>query len=683
MSPEVVPISTRFLVVFAAAAARSILLGCLIAAALPVFRVRSIPARLLAWRGLLLAALAMPLLIASFPAVRFVVPVPALPSARAATTSAPIPAAAPAAYAAPAAFASPARPADSLAAAAIAPVTAHAAQPRRKISWSLIALAIYLAIALGLLLRLAVGILLGARLEDAATRIRDLTALQHLSGVSRAAGLLASPRLAESAALSVPLMLGVREPVILLPPGWREWEVEELAAVLAHEVSHVVRRDALWQRLALIHRAVFWFSPLAWWLERHLAELSEHASDEAALAAGADRMRYAETLLGFFAELEAAPERVWWQGVSMAKAGQAEKRVERILAWSSAMSNKVTKVFAVGLAVCAVPLVALTASLHPSFAARQELQIPAPAPPPPPLPAPLSQPAPPDEPAASSAPVPLPAPAAVPQPPMPNAPAEEAPEGALPQVAPPPPPAPAPAVPQAPEVPPNPPEQEAGWGNWNWGHNYWPWGSRFVIVVPGSKPWMMSGSDEDMRHAQSLSDKIPGDFIWFEHDEKSYVIRDSATIDRARKLWSSQQDVSQQEQELRKKEEALGKQMREQFQQKMADVRVKVPDLTAQLQKLQDEVKQLSTNGATMQQLGDLQREVGELQRQLGETRWQTQWSDVGRRAGELGQQMGDLGRQIGELAHQQAEKARQASQQMQQLLDDAIANGTAKPELK
>ncbi len=97
--------------------------------------------------------------------------------------------------------------------------------------------------------------------------------------------------------------------------------------MISHEISHVARRDAFIDRLSLLHRAVFWFSPLSWYLTRCIAELAEEASDEAALAAGADRTRYAETLLGFFAELEATPGRAWWQGVAMATAGQAEKTI--------------------------------------------------------------------------------------------------------------------------------------------------------------------------------------------------------------------------------------------------------------------------------------------------------------------------------------------------------------------
>ena len=688
MSPEVTHTSTRFLIILADAAARSLLLGCFVAASLAVFRVRAVLTKLLAWRGVLFAALAMPLLIASFPAVNLIVPVPnfeptvavSKPAVPQAVAAAPAPSAAPVALAAATQGADPQSAKRETTAM---PATAPAAQMRLGIAWPILAAAAYLAIALAFVVRLAIGIRLGARLQDAATPLRDVATLENLSAASRAAGLRAIPRLAESPTLSVPLMLGVREPVILLPSSWRQWDPEEFAAVLAHEVSHVARRDALLQRLVLIHRAIFWFSPLAWWLDRHLARLSEHASDEAALAGGVDRTRYAETLLGFFAELEAAPERVWWQGVSMAKAGQAERRVERILTWSSAMSNKVTKALVVGLAVCAVPVVALTASLHPSFSPQQDQQVPATAPLAPP--APSAQLTPPDEPAAIAEPAPLPSPAAVSLPPMPSGPSAAA-SAAAPIVAPPPPPQqaePAPPVAQVPATPPAPPTPEAGWGNWNWRNNYWPWGSRFVIVTPGSEPWTMSGSEEDMRHAKSLSAKTPGEFIWFERDEKSYIIRDQATVDRAKKLWAQQNDVSRQQEELQKKEEALGQQMREQVQQKMADVRVKVPDLTAQLQKLQDEVKSLNASGATMQQLGDLQREVGELQRALGETGWETrnQWSDVGRQAGELGRQMGDLGRQIGELARQQVEKGREAAEQMQHLLDDAIVNGTAKPE--
>ena len=684
MSPATIHAGSSVLAILASAAARSILLACLAAVLLAAFRVKGVRTKLLAWRGVLIAALAMPLLIALCPAIPLPVSIPDLPGhATAVQAEAPQIIAAYPAPVAPALGISPG-------AADLAPATSKAASApermpvassgRRQLPWPILAIAAYLAIVLGFFLRLAIGIRCGKRLQDAAISICEPRAMQILSTASRAAGLRAMPRLAESDVLSVPLMLGVRMPVVLLPAGWHAWDDEEFSAVLAHELSHVERHDALWQRVALIHRAFFWFSPLAWWLDRHLDEFSEQASDEAALAGGADRTRYAETLLGFFAELEAAPERVWWHGVAMAKTGQAEKRVERILAWRRVMSNRLTKALAIWLVICAAPVVALTASLHPSFFSAQAQQVPEPAPPPPP------QLAPPANPSANSEPEPAPLPAVTPLPNVPNDPSEPSATDAAPMVAPLPPlqqVAPAPPVAQVPTTPPAPPAPASAWGDWNWGNSYWPWGSRFVIVTPGSEPWVISGSQEDMQHAKSLSDKIPGDFIWFERDEKSYVIRDRATVDRAKQLWASRNNFAKDQDALRKKQEELGKQISEEVQQKMADIRVKIPDLSAQLQKLQDEVKNLTASGATMQQLGDLQREVGELQRQLGETRWQTgdEMNDLGRQAGELGRQMGELGRQEGEMARQQMERAREAAEQMKQLLDDAIAKGLAKPE--
>ncbi len=196
-----------------------------------------------------------------------------------------------------------------------------------------------------------------------------------------------SPRLAESEFLSVPVTVGVLRSAILLPAGWRDWEEGELDAVIAHEMSHVARRDALVDCLALLHRSIFWFSPLSWHLVRCLTDLAEEASDEAALAAGADRTRYAETLLGFFSDLEAAPGRVWWQGVAMAKTGQAEKRLDRILEWKGSVAMQLKKSVVVLLVMTAVPVVYVAAALRPgaySFHSTEygEVQEQTPAPPP-------------------------------------------------------------------------------------------------------------------------------------------------------------------------------------------------------------------------------------------------------------------------------------------------------------
>ena len=108
----------------------------------------------------------------------------------------------------------------------------------------------------------------------------------------------------------------------------------------------------------------------------HIAELAEQASDEAALSGGADRNHYARTLLGFFETLHAAPQRVWWQGVSMAHAGQAEKRLERILGWKGSVAMHLKKSAIILIISLVVPVIYLAASVRPTNIAAQQPPVP-------------------------------------------------------------------------------------------------------------------------------------------------------------------------------------------------------------------------------------------------------------------------------------------------------------------
>ena len=548
------------------------------------------------------------------------------------------------------------------------------------IGWATIGAALYLAVAFILLLRFCIGLIFGRKLRLASQAIDDPRLLTWLR--AHAAGVAKVPQATESELISVPLTMGVLRSTILLPADWREWDDAKLNAVLAHEVSHVARHDALSQRLSLLHRAIFWFSPLAWWLDRHLADLAEQASDEAALLCGADRKDYARTLLGFFEALQAAPGRVWWQGVAMAKSGQAEERVERILSWkgSVTMDRNTNKNRSIGIAVVtlALPLLYLAASAHPVSARAAQAQT------------------------STAAPSATPAPAAEASPqaePPTAAPPADAPDDGVDSGGPTPPPAPpapragvaggisgpVPIAPIDPIAPMGPIGQVAPVGPSHHGFSYhygFDDDQRFVIASGKSDSFTMSGSSEDARHVEKLKKQISGDFIWFQRDEKSYIIRDQATVERALKLWQPQQELGKKQEALGKQQEALGKQQ-EELGKRMEQVRVNLPDMTAELEKLKAELKQLSS-GATSEQVGHIQSEIGELQSKIGNVQSQAgdQQGKLGEEMGALGEKQGKLGEEQGELGRQQGELAEKASKDMKQLLDEAIAKGTARPEI-
>ena len=726
-------------------AARSLAFACVAGLVLAAFRIRSVALRLAIWRIVLLVALAMPLLGLLLPPLPVFVPLAAkFVSAQSAEEIAPAPEIHSRAisvnqvahssstklgaftYTGQASDTTDAANATETSGASAAPQSPDApaanAQPRRPFPWLAASAAIYFAVAIFMLMRLALGVILGRRLERESQLIEDQHALARLHFFAQASGLGAPPPcLAESELLSVPVTFGVRHPAILFPAGWREWEAAELDAVLAHEISHVARLDALAERLSLLHRAIFWFSPLSWWLARHLADLAEVASDDAALAAGADRTRYAETLLGFFAALEAAPGRVWWQGVSMATAGQAEKRVDRILEWKGSVAMRLKKPVVIAYMLCAIPVVCLIAAFRPTIINIHSTPTQEPAsqttepPAIPPVQSAQSPAAPAPVPAPANAPDPSAAPVAAPNAvpdPMPLA--RLAPEVTVRtvvkpmitvdpvvsmrtvvtplvisnvrpvvSVAPvvrvvpivPVPPVGGPVSPVAAVItvhPPLSPLLQSTTTTTNGvviGDND---GEQFTIVSGNSAVSVSSNnftisSDGNSDVANSLRRSFSGDFIWFIRGGKAYIIRDPATIKQAMDFFAPAQALGRQQEELGKQQEALGAQQealgakQEALGEQMEKVRVKIPDMTAELQKLEAELKQMGADG-TQDDLGRIQEKIGEIQSRIGELQSQAgeKQSELGEKQGALGEVQGKLGEQQGKLGEMQSKLGEQ-----------------------
>jgi len=606
---------TGILVPLATAAVRSLVLAGIAGIGLAAFRVRSTSARLFTWTSVLYVALAMLMLqriLPPFPVpfAAFLQTQVAKPLARSENLSRPD-------------VVSPINHESSLLKQAplretISPV------PSRHIwtalRWNELAVAIYLTIVLFLLARLCIGLALGHRLRRASRIILDAGFSRRLARHARSAHLASLPDAAESELISVPVTMGVVRPVVFIPSTWRDWDAAKLDAVIAHELSHVARRDMLTLRLSFLHCMIFWFSPLAWWLHRKLADLVEQASDEAALAGGADCQSYARTLLDFFEALQGAPRRVWWQGVSMASAGRAEQRVERILESKGAVVMSLKKSVAVLVVLIAVPVVFLTAAAQaPNRTANST-----------------------------------------------SAKYLELAQNST-----------------APAVPPTP--RSARTAKKSSSHSFYSYSDDdalpYVIVSGKTDTLTMSGNHMDSEHIEELRKTISGDFIWFRGGGKSYIIRDQATIDRARALWAPQEELGRKQEALGKQQEELGNQQ-EELGKQMEQVQVKVPDLTNDLEKLQAKLKELNS-GATSDQIAEVQSQIGELQEKIGNSQSQAgdQQSKLGEKMGELGEKQGKLGELQGELGRQQGELAEKASRQMKQLLEESVRKGTAQLE--
>jgi beta-lactamase regulating signal transducer with metallopeptidase domain len=720
-------------------AVRSLAFACVAGLVLSAFRVRSVALRLAIWRTVLVVALAMPLLGLLLPPLPVFVPLAAkFVRAQPAAEVPPAPETHSRAISVNqmahlsstrlGAFTDTGQARDTMDATNASDITdataalqsadapAPNAQLRRPFPWLAASAAIYFAVAIFMLMRLALGVIMGRRLERESQLISDQRAHARLHFFAQASRLRERPpRLTESELLSVPVTFGVRHPAILLPAGWRDWEPAELDAVLAHEISHVAHRDALAERLSLLHRAIFWFSPLSWWLARHLADLAEEASDDAALAAGADRTRYAETLLGFFAALEAAPGRVWWQGVSMATAGQAEKRVDRILEWKGSVAMRLKKPVVIAYMLCAIPVVCLIAAFRPTIinVHPEPTQQPAPQTTEPPA-VPLMQSAP-----APAAPAPVAAPAQSPQPsaapnaapvagantaPDPTPLAPLAPEVSvravvtpvvsvdpvvsvrtvvtplvMPNVRPvvsvapavrvvtivPVPPVGGPVSAVVPVVTVRPFLQTTTINGTRIGD----YGDDTFAIVSGKSYVSVSssytsigtdasvgsvGSESGSGFVNSLRQSFSGDFIWFIRGGKAYIIRDPAMIKQAMDFFAPAQELGRQQEALGKQQEALGAQQ-EALGAKQEALGEQMEKVRVKIPDLTAELQKLE---AELKQTGTdgTQDDLGRIQEKIGEM--QSRIGELQSKAGEeqakLGEKQGALGEEQGKLGEQQ-----------------------------
>ncbi|HLY43303.1 MAG TPA: M56 family metallopeptidase [Terracidiphilus sp.] len=516
---------------------------------------------------------------------------------------------------------------------------------------------------------------------------------------------------------------------VVLPAEYTEWDQEKLRVVLAHERSHVNQRDFYLQLIAGLYAAAFWISPLGWWLKRKLSDLAEAISDCAALSEAASRPAYAQILLEF-----AAVPRPTLIGVAMARSSRISDRIERLLNESSFHQAFASTRRRAALAVLLVPIALFAVAGIRVEAAGQETQEPSPAV----APSPAAAPAPSAAPQVSVAPQ---APDAEPAPAM-----DDDQEGpvvapAVPDV----PPAPdvfvavppVPAVPVAPEVegvtviPPSAvlalqapvaPMPPTSW-YWNpkplhlpgktmmfaggpdglkvlrlfpngqvvsadgrgYAYVYSRNGDSYALISGNARDHFQFSGDMHTEEIEKAKKLAKGDFLWFRHDGKSYLIDDPVTISQIEAMYKPVEELGKQQEELGRQQEELGKQQ-EALGRKQEQVNVPTPDLSKEVARMNEALAKLQQlkNGQSINRddLARLQGEIGELQSELGALQGQmgAQQGELGEEQGKLGAQQGRLGAEQGRLGAEQGRLSREIDLKVKGVIDESLKNGKAKP---
>ncbi len=130
-------------------------------------------------------------------------------------------------------------------------------------------------------------------------RLKTAERLEHtpeLNAIFAKAGIIpACVALYRGGLFDSPVVCGLLRPRLVLSGLVGE---SDMAHVLAHELTHIRRRDNLWKALATLVLYVHWFNPLIWLFYHFYVIDMEASCDEAVIRGGSDRREYAYSLVG-------------------------------------------------------------------------------------------------------------------------------------------------------------------------------------------------------------------------------------------------------------------------------------------------------------------------------------------------------------------------------------------------
>lgn len=229
--------------------------------------------------------------------------------------------------------------------------------------------------------RLFIGVCGGYRLRKMSSAITDKEIVASLNALARSLGMQVLPAIAWCDRISIPVVVGVLRPMILLPTGvdadLTPWQ---LRAILLHELSHIRRLDPLVNLLQRIVEAALFFHPVVWVVSRRITLERELAADDMVLAAGWDRPQYADALVRM-AELASRvsgsdmPRRFGLLAASGARPSELKIRILRLLGSSPPPQLNLSRGIISSLVLLVTGGAVLAWSQHSSPGAAKDLPI--------------------------------------------------------------------------------------------------------------------------------------------------------------------------------------------------------------------------------------------------------------------------------------------------------------------
>lgn len=174
--------------------------------------------------------------------------------------------------------------------------------------------------------------------------------LEMVDGLSKRVNINKQIALVESALVRSPVVVGFLKPMVLFPIGAiNRLNPQEVEAILAHEIAHVMRHDYIFNIIQSVIEALFYFNPAVWWISANIRAERENCCDDVAIQLCGNSMTYAKSLV-VVQEMQ-----YFSASFAMGFAGQRKNqlllRVQRVLNQSNNKSNVMEKLIATCLII--------------------------------------------------------------------------------------------------------------------------------------------------------------------------------------------------------------------------------------------------------------------------------------------------------------------------------------------
>lgn len=230
-------------------------------------------------------------------------------------------------------------------------------------------------------------VLVGIRLGWGVYKTRQLVRHSTVVGLPREAAQIwqrcesafAIPRttLASSAEISGPVTIGIRNAVLLMPPGFlAEATPQDLAAALGHECAHLERRDFFLNLLYQVVSLPIAYHPATWMMKARIAGTRELVCDRMAAERIAGSRSYASSLLRLAAAMHAGRMTNPHHAIGMFDANTLEDRIMSLMTSQPSVSRATKMILLTSgiflLSLSGIAAVALTTNVEELANAGQQ-----------------------------------------------------------------------------------------------------------------------------------------------------------------------------------------------------------------------------------------------------------------------------------------------------------------------